>query len=140
MALSNVKEQGLEHRIKGFEINLLDKSSSFPENPDVIWMSQFLDCFSEEEIVEVLSMAKRSMNADSNLFILETFWNRQKYEAAKFSVQATSIYFTTMANGNSKMYHSDDMYSYLDKAGLKVVQDVNDLGVGHTLLRAKVKD
>jgi len=140
VALANVEEQNLQHRIKGFEINLLDKSNEFPKNPDAIWMSQFLDCFSEKEIVDILNMAKRSMNSETDLYILETFWNRQRFEASHFAVQATSLYFTSMANGNSKMYHSEDMYNCLDKAGLKVVQDVDDLGVGHTLLRAKVKD
>ena len=38
-------------RIHGYGCNLLDESVKFPTPAfDVIWMSQFLDCFSEEEV------------------------------------------------------------------------------------------
>jgi hypothetical protein len=84
-------------------------------------------------------MAGSSMTAATDLYILEPFWDRQRFEAAKYSLQATSIYFTCMANGNSKMYHSDDMYTCVEKAGLKVLEDINDIGVCHTLLRCRLK-
>ena len=39
-------------RISGYGINLLDKNAPFPTDKhyDIIWMSQFLDCFGEDEI------------------------------------------------------------------------------------------
>jgi hypothetical protein len=138
-AYNNISDSGLDHRIDGFEIDLLGKNQSFPHGADAIWMSQLLDCFSEDEIVHILRMAGSSMAADTDLYILEPFWNRQRFEAAKFSLQATSIYFTCMANGNSKMYHSDDMYTCVEEAGLKVLEDINDIGICHTLLRCRLK-
>ena len=50
-AYKNIQEKGLEKRITGYPINLLDFSKPYPKGHDIIWMSQFLDCFSEEEIV-----------------------------------------------------------------------------------------
>jgi hypothetical protein len=35
----------------------LDESKSLPENHDAIGMSQFLDCFSEKEIISILKRA-----------------------------------------------------------------------------------
>jgi hypothetical protein len=34
-----------------YPANLLDEKTVFPKGFDAIWMSQFLDCFSETEIV-----------------------------------------------------------------------------------------
>lgn len=139
VALKNMANEGFGDRVKGCEINLLDTNNEFPDSPDAIWMSQFLDCFSEAEIVNILQMAGRSMKKETNLFILETYWNRQRFEASKFSLQATSLYFTNMANGNSKMYHSDDLYKCVEEAGMVVIDDIDDIGVSHTLLKVRLK-
>ena len=136
-AYENIRDNGLENRIDGFEIDLLDQSQSIPGGADAIWMSQFLDCFSEPEIIHILKTAGAAMTPDTDLYILEPFWNRQQFEASTFSLQATSLYFTCMANGNSKMYHSDDMYRCLDAAGLTVVEDSDNIGICHTLLRCR---
>ena len=100
-----------EERIDARPMNVLERENDFPTdvNPDIIWMSQFLDCFSEEEILSILSRVKKVMHPGARLLIMETFWDRQKYEPASFCLTMTSLYFTAMANGNSKMYHSDDM-------------------------------
>lgn len=55
------------------------------------------------------------MNADSTLYILELFWDRQPNETAAFCLQQTSLYFTCIANGNSQMYHSSDLLRCLRK-------------------------
>jgi len=102
-------------------------------------MSQFLDCFSKEEILSILKRAAKVMDENSRLYILETFWDRQPFEAGAFCVNATSIYFTTMANGNSRMYHSKDMIKLVQEAGLYVEQDTDNLGLGHTLLNCRLK-
>ena len=39
--------------------------------PDIILMSQFLDCFSKEEIILILKKAQAVMSANSKLYILE---------------------------------------------------------------------
>ena len=97
-------------RIHVYPANLLDEKVKFPTPAfDIIWMSQFLDCFSEEEVTSICKRAAESMEDHSRLYIMETFWDRQKYETAAYCLTLTSIYFTALANGNSKMYHSDDM-------------------------------
>ncbi len=136
-AKANIREHGFEERIDTFQINFLDKNSSFPEGYDVFWLSQFLDCFSEEEIVSILSRAKNVMNPDSELFILETFWDDQKFKATTYSLHATSLYFTCIANGNSRMYHSGDMKKLIEESGLYIAEKYSDIGLGHTLLRCR---
>ena len=78
-----------------------------PAGYDLIWMSQLLDCFSDAQIVAVLRKARGSAcRRDGRLWILELFWDRQRFEAAAFSLQQTSLYFSCVANGNSQMYDS----------------------------------
>jgi len=126
-------------RIDGYAMNMLDPSAQFSGEPDMIWMSQFLDCFSEAEILSILQRAARVMGPASHLAIMETFWDRQKYEPASFCLTMTSLYFTVMANGNSRMYHSDDMVRLVEEAGM-VVEKIHDgLGQGHSILICKLK-
>jgi hypothetical protein len=129
-------------RIVGFSTNILDRHNEFPSNChwDVIWMSQFLDCFSECEILSILERAVKVMDADSRLFIMETLWDRQRFEPASMCLTLTSIYFAAIANGNSKMYHGDDLMALVDKAGLEVEAIFDNLGQGHSILKVKLKD
>ena len=50
----------------------------------------------------------------------------------------TSLYFTVIANGNSKMYHSQDMIDILEKVGYKIVKIHDDLAYGHSILECEV--
>lgn len=125
-------------RIRGYGCNLLDPSVKFPQPAfDAIWMSQFLDCFSEEEVTSICRRAAESMDSNSRLYIMETFWDRQKYETAAYCLTLTSIYFTALANGNSKMYHSDDMHRCVRDAGLEVEKIIDGLGLGHSIMICK---
>lgn len=99
-------------------------------------MSQFLDCFSHDEIVALLRRIRRSMKPGARLCILELFWDRQPFEAASFSLNATSLYFTCLANGNSRFYHSKELYQCLREAEFHVEADHDISGPGHTLLVA----
>ncbi|NRB38719.1 MAG: methyltransferase domain-containing protein [Pseudomonadales bacterium] len=138
-AQKNAEKAGVAERIQGFEINLLDENQGFYQGADTIWMSQFLDCFSKEEILSILKRAAKVMDKNTRLYILETFWDRQPFEAGAYCVNATSLYFTTMANGNSRMYHSKDMIKLVQEAGLYVEQDTDNIGLGHTLLNCRLK-
>ena len=113
--------------------------AAFPqqEGLDAIWMSQFLDCFSMEQIVSILKRAQAVMTADSRIFIMETLWDRQRFDTAAFCLTMTSLYFTAMANGNSKMYNTKDMELCIREAGLEIEQLYDHLGLGHTILVAK---
>ena len=127
-------------RIYGYPINLLDKNALFPKNFDVIWMSQFLDCFSEEEVTNILTRATASMHRNSRLYIMETFWDRQRFETASYCLTQISLYFTALANGNSKMYHSDDLAKCVNRAGLEIEKIHDGLGLAHSLMQCKLTD
>ena len=60
------------------------------------------------------------MKPGARVCILELFWDRQSFEAASFCLNATSLYFTAIANGNSRFYHSKQMYQCLREAGFHV--------------------
>lgn len=139
MMRQQTKELPGADRIHGHGCNLLDKAVPFPKEFDAIWMSQFLDCFSEEEVTSILTRAAQSMNKDSRLYIMETFWDRQKFETAAYCLTQISIYFTAMANGNSKMYHSDDMKRCIEAAGLEVEEIHDYLGLGHSIVQCRIK-
>ena len=133
-AKDQIEKKGFGDCISFYPNNILDESREFPQGFDAIWMSQFLDCFSDDQIVSILKRCKKALNPGGNIFILETFWDRQRFEASAFSLQQTSLYFTVMANGNSQMYDSKVFIRLVEKAGLKVLDQKDYIGVSHTLL------
>jgi hypothetical protein len=137
LARKNVRKNNVEMRVDFFATDLLDESKPLPGNHDAIWMSQFLDCFSEREIISILKRAAQAMSADSTLYILELFWDRQPNAAAAFCLQQTSLYFTCIANGNSQMYHSADLLRCIAESGLQVVETRDQVGLFHTLLKCR---
>jgi ubiquinone/menaquinone biosynthesis C-methylase UbiE len=137
MARKTIREQRLEDRVSFLALDVLDESRSFPEGFDVVWMSQFLDCFSEKEIVSILRRAARALQAGGTLYILELFWDRQPNETAAFCLQQTSLYFSCIANGNSQMYRSDDMLRCLAESGLELLEERDQVGLYHTLLKCR---
>lgn len=142
MMKKNIEGKKGAERISGYAINLLDKDSNFPEYDgglDAIWMSQFLDCFSMDEIVSILTRAKTAMSADTRIYIMETLWDRQRYDTAAFCLTMTSLYFSCIANGNSKMYNTEDMESCIQKAGLYIEKIYDGLGQGHSIIVCKIK-
>ena len=92
-----------------------------------------------EEVISILSRAAQSMSAEGRLYIMETFWDRQKFETAAYCLTQISIYFTAMANGNSKMYHSDDMARCIQESGLEIEEIYDNLGLGHSIVKCKLK-
>jgi hypothetical protein len=136
MKLKTANIKGAD-RIHGHSCNLLDKNVPFPTDFDTIWLSQFLDCFSEEEVISILKRAAKSMNKDTRLYIMETFWDRQRFETAAYALTQISLYFTALANGNSKMYYSEDMIRCIEAAGLQVEEIIDGLGKGHSVVVCK---
>lgn len=139
MANANFKKWGIENRVTFHPINLLDPAQKLPKGQDAIWMSQFLCCFSEDEVVSILERCREALSDRGRIFILDTFWDRQPNRAGAFSLQQTSLYFTAIANGNSQMYDSAVFQNLLDRAGIQVEQTFDGLGHGlaHTLLKCK---
>jgi ubiquinone/menaquinone biosynthesis C-methylase UbiE len=138
LARENIESAGLSHRIDFHAVDMLD-DTPLPAEADIWWMSQFLDCFSPEQIITMLTNIARVMKPDATLCILELFWDAQKFEAASFSLNASSLYFTCMANGNSRFYSVEKFYHYLDKAGFRVEERHDNLGIGHSLLLCRKK-
>ncbi len=134
LAKENVAKHGFSQRVDYFPINLLDKSKPLPQGADVWWMSQFLDCFSPMEILSILRRVREAMKPEARVYILELFWDAQRYEAATYSLNATSLYFTCVANGNSRFYHSADFIEIVQEAGFAVTQRMDNIGLGHSLL------
>ena len=124
-------------RICGHPADLLDPNVPFPTGFDAIWMSQFLDCFSEEQVTGILRRAAASMSEHASLYIMEPCWDRQRYETAAYCLTMTSLYFTAMANGNSKIFHSEDLIRCVENAGLEVAEISDRIGLGHSILRCE---
>jgi ubiquinone/menaquinone biosynthesis C-methylase UbiE len=136
-ARETMRQHGLESRVDFCGVDLLDEKQALPSGYNVIWMSQFLDCFSEAQIVSILRRAAAALGENGSLHILELLWDRQPNKTAAFCLQQTSIYFTCIANGNSQMYHSADLLRCLAEAGLQVVEQRDQVGQFHTWLKCR---
>lgn len=120
--------------------DMLDPNSEIPGGADVYWMSQFLDCFSEQEIEAILLKIKKNISPEARVYIMETFIDNQRFPAATHSLVATSLYFTALANGNSKMYSSSAMKYIVDKAGFECIAEHHlHEDSFHTILELRVK-
>jgi hypothetical protein len=138
MMKKNIRGKKGAERIDGFGGNLLDKSFKLPMGYDVIWMSQFLDCFSEAQVVSILKRAAAAMTKKTRLYIMETIWDRQLFETTAFCLTQISLYFTALANGNSKMFNAEDLTRLIESAGLKIEKEVDGIGPGkHSIVICK---
>jgi 2-polyprenyl-3-methyl-5-hydroxy-6-metoxy-1,4-benzoquinol methylase len=136
LAKQNIYENNICN-IATYEANILLDETDIPKGFDIIWMSQFLDCFKEEQIVKILLKIKNSMDEKTQICIMEPFWDRQQNETAAYCVINTSPYFTAMANGYSKMFKYADFEKLLEKANLKVIDIVDNIGLCQTIIRCK---
>ncbi len=137
VAKKNLEDAGLAHRATFNPHNILDNSLKLPEGYDVMFMSQFLDCFADAEIVNILKKCYAALPEDGSVFINETFWDCQRFDGSAFSLQMSSLYFTTMANGNSQMYDSQVYMKLIKETGFKVIRQVDNIGLSHTILELK---
>jgi len=117
--------------------NVLNENTQIPTGYDIIWMSQFLDCFKEEQIISILKKAKKVLTHKSQICIMEPFWDRQQNETAAYCIINTSPYFTAMANGYSKMFNYKDFKKLLEKANLEVIETIDNVGLCQTIIRCQ---
>ena len=138
IALAQDKLAGLPNadRIAFAPVNVLE-DKPFPTGADVWWMSQFLDCFAPEEIVAILRRVHAALPDNGTVCILELFPDAQRFEAAALALNATSLYFSAIANGNSRFYRAPDFIGFIEQAGFKLSARTDDIGLGHTLLLLK---
>lgn len=125
--------------IQFYEADMLKPETKLPEGQGAIWMSQFLDCFSMPEVIAILKKCKDVMTDDTVVYILEPLINRQRFAAGSLVVQLTSLYFTVVANGNSRMYAYEDMEYMINAAGLEISEVTENLGICQTLIACKRK-
>jgi len=135
VAKRKIEELGLEERVSFIAANILDESVKIPKGFDAIWMSQFLDCFSEAEIISILKRCYEALEDNGQVIIMEPFWDMQRYEIAAFCLQQTSLYFTSTANGNSQMYSAETFLNCVEKAGFVVTEQIDNIGLSQTLLK-----
>lgn len=135
LARANLTEAGLAERAAFHSCDVTASEITFPQGVDAFWMSQFLCCFSEEQIVAILARALESLPAGCSVYVLDTFWDKQKFDIAAYCLINTSPYFTAVANGNSRMYKAIDLVAMAGRAGLRLVRSYEDLGWSHTLLK-----
>ena len=128
VAAENAKKEGLADRISYCEGNILRESTKLPENPDAFWMSQFLDCFSLHQITKIMKKIHEAAGANTKVYVLEPLWDCQRFNAAAYSLQATSLYFTCIANGNSKMYRFKELCDAICEGGFKLECAHHNLG------------
>jgi hypothetical protein len=135
VADQTLREAGTRERAHLHPVDMLQSDQAFPSGMDVIWMSQFLSCFSEEVIAGILRRAAAALVPRGQLLIMDTFWDLQRYEIASYCLINTSPYFTAMASGNSKVYESADYVRLCEQAGLKLLTVRENIGYCHALLR-----
>ena len=137
VARENIAAAGYGDRFNEYPLDVLRDDRTYYQGADVIWMSQFLVSFSEQEILKVLGNVVAVMDSNTVLYITEPFWDRQEYDVARFSLNATSLYFTCIVNGKSRLYHSEDMKVLVRQAGLVVEQETDGVGDWHTVFRCR---
>ena len=134
LAEENIAIAGVNKQVDFIAQNILDHEQKIPSGYDIIWMSQFLDCFKSEDIIALLKRVKESMTEGSKIYIMEPLWDKQRFETSAYCIINTSPYFTAMANGYSKMFNSTDMISYIQEAGLNVVEEIDNVGICQSIL------
>lgn len=139
VARSAIGEPRATERVRFVPMDVL-QGTAFPGNQDVVWMSQFLTCFSLEHVESIFRRASAALAAGGRIFVLDTMWDRQKYEISAYCLINTSPYFTAMASGNSRMYRATDYIAAAQAAGLELENAHDDVGVCHSLLTFRAAD
>ncbi len=135
VADTHLSAAGLRERAHLHPHNLLDPDTVLPSGMDLVWMSQFLSCFGEAGIASIFQRAAACLAEGGQVLVMDTFWDRQRYDIAAFCLINTSPYFTAMASGNSKVYESADYIRLAEAAGLRLVTTRDGIGYCHSLLR-----
>lgn len=135
LARSNPENADVLSRLDTAEVNWLDPAAlpKTQKKADLVWMSQFLDCFSPAEAVSILKRMVPFLKEGGKIAVLECLWDRQPNPAGELSLLATSLYFTAMANGNSRFFSQGDLEQILAEAGLEVEKRIDGLGLAHSL-------
>ncbi len=140
IAKENARKAGLSERIDTYPVDLLEGKPFEENDADVWWMSQFLDCFGEKDVISILRRIRAAMKKDARICILEPLIGEQPFAIGDACLSAFSLYFTALANGTSKFYTLDDFRRFAAAADLEIEEQHDGLGTGHTLLILKRVD
>jgi len=100
MADTHLAAAGLRERAQLHARDLLDDGAALPAGMDLVWMSQFLSCFGEAQIASIFRRVHAALAENGQVLVLDTFWDRQRYDIAAYCLINTSPYFAAMASGN----------------------------------------
>lgn len=123
------------NRVKFQTLNVLEDKQELSDEFDVVWMSQFLDCFHDDDILKIFLKCKKVLKPGGFIYVQDAFWDRQRFKTSAFSLQQFSLYFTALANGRSQMYDYKTFEGIIHKAGLRVEEITDHLGFSNSLLR-----
>lgn len=133
VAKDTIGQRQREARVEYYPMDVVNDGMPEFSPCNVVWMSQFLDCFGPDDIHAILSEIKKALAPGGRLIIVELFADRQEYHAASLSLNATSLYFCCVANGKSRFYQYEEFRSIIQKAGYHLDKTI-DLISGHTAL------
>ena len=136
MAQDNIKANGLSDRVDFMAVDILSNPVLKGE-ADIWWMSQFLDCFAPEHVHNILTAINKVIKNDAHVCILEPIADRQKFDAAKFSINAGSLYFSAIANGYSRFFTTNMLTKLIEDAGFTVEKIVDNLGISNSMFICK---
>ncbi|KGF83085.1 hypothetical protein IA69_02320 [Massilia sp. JS1662] len=131
----NLAAAGLRERAVLHPTDMLDDAAALPGGMDLVWMSQFLSCFSEDAIASIFRRVAAALAPRGQVLVMDTFWDRQRYDIASYCLINTSPYFNNLASGNSKVYESGDYIRLARAAGLELQTARDGIGYCHSLLR-----
>ena len=132
---ANLAAGGVRERAVLHPTDMLDDAAALPGGMDLVWMSQFLSCFSEDAIASIFRRVATALAPRGQVLVMDTFWDRQRYDIASYCLINTSPYFNNLASGNSKVYESDDYIRLARAAGLELRTVRDGIGYCHSLLR-----
>ncbi len=140
IAKESAKKAGFDGRIDTYPVDLLENNPFEKNDADIWWMSQFLDCFGENNVISILKRVASAMRKEARIAILEPLIGKQPFAVGDACLTAFSLYFTALANGTSKFYSLEDFERFTKAAGLVIEKEYDGLGTGHTLLILKRAD
>lgn len=132
MAQENIDNNGMSDRVDFTAVDMLS-NPELKGDADVWWMSQFLDCFAPEHIHNILTAIRKVIKDGAHVCILEPIADRQKFDAAKFSINAGSLYFSAIANGYSRFFTTQMLTKLIENAGFKVEAIEDNLGISNSM-------
>ncbi|MFG6446720.1 SAM-dependent methyltransferase [Roseateles sp. BYS180W] len=135
LAQSTLEQADLAQRAQFHPRDMLDDASALPTGMDLVWMSQFLSCFGEAQIASIFKRVAAALAPNGQVLILDTLWDRQRYDIAAYCLINTSPYFTAMASGNSRVYQASDYVRLAEQAGLRLLTLRDGIGYCHSLMR-----